>query len=329
MTRLKTLLAGSALALVTFAIPAAAQSDAHASHAQHSAHNDHGDHAGDFTGPALWRLSDDDTTIYLFGTVHVLPEGLDWLQPTVADALQSADQFVSEIDTSAIPDFDPASGQAPPPEIMAIAQMQMQLAQLEGGTIRELMSDEDRTEYEAALAALGVPEAAFDGFEPWFAAMSMMQLQFMQQGLDPNNGVERVLDTMIEGKERAAFETVEQQMGFFDGLPMESQLAFLDEGAEAVLDPEASSALFGEMVSEWMEGDADGLAAVINDQMSDPVVYDVLLSQRNAEWANWLDDRLDQPGTVFVAVGAGHLGGLNSVQDYLAERGLTVERVAY
>ncbi|APE28715.1 TraB/GumN family protein [Aurantiacibacter gangjinensis] len=319
-TRFKSLAAASAVALAAFGMPQLALADDHGDHAAHA----------EATGPALWQLTDEDTTIYMFGTIHVLPEGLDWLQPTVQTALESSDQYVSEIDTSLIPDFDPASGQAPPPEIMEIAQMQMALAQLTtGGTLRDLMNEEDRGEYEAAMASLGMPAQAFDGFEPWFAAMTMMQLYMMQSGLNPSDGVEMVLDGYVEGKDRAAFETVEQQMGFFDNLPIESQLQFLDEGAEALVEEGAMTAMFQEMVDAWMAGNPDQLAAVVNDSMSDPILYDVLLSQRNAEWANWIDDRMDQPGTVFIAVGAGHLGGENSVQDYLAERGLTVERVQY
>lgn len=287
--------------------------------------------AFDYTGPALWKFGDEDTTVYLFGTIHVLPEGLDWLDPTVANAIASSDEYVSEIDTSLIPDYDPASGAPPPPEIMQIAQMQMSLAQLQtGGTLRDLMNDEDRAEYEAALASLDLPAAALDQFEPWFASMTMLQLALPKAGYDPKDGVELMLDPLIEGKNRTAFETIEMQMQFFDSLPMESQLIMLDQGAESLVDLSEMDEQFQQMVSEWVEGDADGLASVINDNLDDdPAVYDVLLTQRNIRWADWLVERLDRPGTVFVAVGAGHLGGANSVQDLLAERGVETERVAY
>ena len=304
----KLSLAASALAMAT-AAPAAAQ---------------------DASGPALWRVADEDTTIYLFGTVHVLPQDVEWLQPTVRNALAESDQYVSEIDTSEIPDFDPTSGEAPPPEIIAIAQMTMQLAALEGEeSLRDLMTEDDRAQYEAAMADLGLPVNAFDQFEPWFASINMMQMAMMKAGYDPNDGVEMVLDTMVEGKDRVAFETVEQQMGFFDSMPLQSQLDFLDQGIEEWNDMGAVEGVFQQMVDEWVAGDADGLASIVNEQMEDPLVYDILLTQRNSAWAAWLDDRMDQPGTVFVAVGAGHLGGENSVQDFLAERGLTVERVEY
>ena len=304
----KLSLAASALAMAT-AAPAAAQ---------------------DASGPALWRVADEDTTIYLFGTVHVLPQDVEWLQPTVRNALAESDQYVSEIDTSEIPDFDPTSGEAPPPEIIAIAQMTMQLAALEGEeSLRDLMTEDDRAQYEAAMADLGLPVNAFDQFEPWFASINMMQMAMMKAGYDPNDGVEMVLDTMVEGKDRVAFETVEQQMVFFDSMPLQSQLDFLDQGIEEWNDMGAVEGVFQQMVDEWVAGDADGLASIVNEQMEDPLVYDILLTQRNSAWAAWLDDRMDQPGTVFVAVGAGHLGGENSVQDFLAERGLTVERVEY
>ncbi len=81
------------------------------------------------------------------------------------------------------------------------------------------------------------------------------------------------------------------------------------------------------MVDEWLEGDADGLAALLNEGLTDPVLAEALLYARNDRWAEWIDTRMDSPGTVFVAVGAGHLAGAKSVQDYLTARGFTVDRV--
>jgi hypothetical protein len=141
--------------------------------------------------------------------------------------------------------------------------------------------------------------------------------------------VERRLDPLVAGKQRHAFETIEQQMGFFDGLPLESQLAMLDSGSELLIDLSAMDAQFRQMVTEWMAGDPEGLAATVNEEWDDAALFQALLTNRNAAWAEWLDARMDQPGIVFVAVGAGHLGGADSVQHFLAERGFTVERVAH
>jgi uncharacterized protein YbaP (TraB family) len=82
------------------------------------------------------------------------------------------------------------------------------------------------------------------------------------------------------------------------------------------------------MVKAWSEGDADRLAALMNESMKDdPALAERLLYARNRNWAQWIDDRLDQPGTVFMAVGAGHLAGKESVQDALATRGIQSVRV--
>lgn len=264
-------------------------------------------------GPALWRVADEDTTIYLFGTVHALPEGMDWYRGTISDALTSSDVLVTEILTD---------------ESMA-ATMQQLVAEKavlpEGQTLRSLLDDEQRASYEKAVTDLGVPVAAFDRFEPWYAAMMLSMLPLLQQGYTPDQGVEKILEGRAgAGLGRAELETVDYQITLFDQLPMESQIRFLAEVAGNV---DKMKPMIDAIVAEWLEGDADGLAALMNDSMTDPVLAEWLLYNRNRNWAEWIDTRLDQPGTVFIAVGAGHLAGEKSVQDALADRGIQTERV--
>ncbi len=58
-----------------------------------------------------------------------------------------------------------------------------------------------------------------------------------------------------------------------------------------------------------------------------PELYEALLTRRNRAWTDWLIARLDRPGTVLFAVGAGHLAGRVSVQSMLAGRGFTARRI--
>ena len=307
-----------ALGLCGLATPALANAPDHHGEAME-------DTADTASGPALWKLADEDTTIYLFGTVHFLPQDTDWYAPAIQQALESSDTFVSEIDTSLIPEVKP--GEMPPPEALQIAQMMQQLAMLEGEqSLRDLMTEEDRAEYEAALTELGVPPEALDPFEPWFAFINIQQLALMRAGFDPSTGVERVLDLLVVDKERVALETVEQQFGLFDGLSMEAQLAMLDESVEEMAE---GTELMNSMIAEWVAGDPDGLAELINASFEDEGLYEVLLSQRNRNWADWIEGRMAEPGTVFMAVGAGHLAGRDSVQDLLAAKDIEVERVDY
>ena len=263
--------------------------------------------------PALWKVSDEDTTIYLFGTVHVLPQGINWYGPRIEQALNASDTLVTEIPSG--PETD--------------AKMQ-QLVMTNGmlpadKNLREMLSAEDRATYEGGLAKIGVPANAFDRFEPWMAGLTLTVLPLVQQGYSPDAGVEKQLEAKAgTEKARGALETVEFQMGIFDSMPQEAQVEFLVAAADAV---EETKPMLDKMVAEWLEGDADALAAIMNEEMTDPVVAEALLYGRNANWAEWIDTRMDQPGTVFVAVGAGHLAGARSVQDLLAQRGIDSERV--
>jgi len=149
-------------------------------------------------------------------------------------------------------------------------------------------------------------------------------LPLMQQGYSPDSGVEKVLLAKAGTKPQGALETAQFQLGIFNDMSTEAQVAFMMDAVEGM---DEVKPMLDRMVAEWAEGDADELAKIMNNGMSDPAVADALLYSRNANWAEWIDTRLDEPGSVFIAVGAGHLAGAKSVQDYLAQKGITVTRV--
>jgi uncharacterized protein YbaP (TraB family) len=264
------------------------------------------------TGPALWKVSDEDTTIYLFGTVHALPEGVEWFNGKIADALESSDTIVTEIE------MDETTN-------ARMQQLVTTIGLLPAETpLRSLLNKEQNATYSEAMTKLGLPVGAFDRFEPWFAGINLTMLPLMQQGYSPESGVEEVLLSHFKGKGRGALETIEFQLGIFDQLPQESQVAFLTETAANI---DGIKPMLDQMVLEWLEGDADALAALMNSDLSDEVLAERLLYSRNRNWADWINERLDAPGTVFIAVGAGHLAGEHSVQADLGDIGLEVERV--
>jgi uncharacterized protein YbaP (TraB family) len=263
-----------------------------------------------FVTPAMWEVSDKDTTVYLFGTIHALTSDTQWYAGPIEQAYEASDELVTEI----------ALGNAE-----ADAQVIATRALLaDGQNLRELMTSDNRAQFEEALIALGLPVGSMDRYEPWYAAMTLTLLQVGQSGFDPQSGAEAALTSRTGGKKQSALETVEQQVELFDGLPMEAQLVFLDETVEAT---GVAADTLQVMVDRWLAGDAEGLAVLMNDELDDPVLYDRLLTARNARWAEWIARRMEQPGTVFVAVGAGHLAGKGSVQELLRARGVKVRRV--
>lgn len=268
--------------------------------------------AGAAPGPAMWKVADEDTTIYLFGTVHVLPQGVEWYDATIEQALTSADIVVTEIK------MDPASE-------AQMQQLSMQKGMLPAGTTLRSLLDADQTKmFSDAMNKIGIPAEAFDPFKPWMAGLTFTVLPLMQQGYSPEAGVEKVLLSKVPDKAQGALETVEFQLGIFDGMDQDAQIKFMLEAADGM---DEAVPMLNRMVAEWVKGDADALAAVMNEGMTDPAVADALLYSRNATWAEWIGKRLDEPGTVFIAVGAGHLAGEKSVQDYLGQKGITVSRV--
>jgi uncharacterized protein len=267
------------------------------------------------SGPAMWKVADEDTTIYLFGTVHMLPKDVEWLNVTITDALAKSDVIVTELPMDAA-----SQGE--------LQNLTMKLGMLPPGTaLRSLLTPEQTATYEAAFATIGLPPQAvqqFDAMKPWFAGLNLSMLPLLMSGYSPDSGVEKVLLDKAGTKARDALETPEFQLSLFNDLPQQAQIAFLMEAASGV--SEAKDTL-DRMVAEWIKGDADKLAEIMNEGMNDPALTEALLHARNANWAQWIADRMAQPGTVFIAVGAGHLAGDKSVQDLLAAKGIAATRV--
>lgn len=264
--------------------------------------------------PALWVVKDKDTTIYLFGTVHVLKPGLSWFDGAVKDAFDKSDQLMLEM---VLPD-DQAE--------MAGVMIPLAMDQ-SGKTLSSRLSPDELKAYQAAMTNVGLPPAQFDAFKPWFAGMTLSVLPLTKLGFDPEQGAEKQLTGFAKASNKpiAGFETFAEQLGFFDKLPETTQVSFLNS---VVRDIDKLAPALDKMVALWGKGDPDGLAAAMNESMAaTPELAQVLLYQRNQRWADQIKARMDKPGTVFVAVGAGHLAGAHSVQDYLKERGLKAKRV--
>ena len=122
-----------------------------------------------------------------------------------------------------------------------------------------------------------------------------------------------------------AVETLESQIRIFDGMPREAQIAQLKESLDQL---DEMNVILQRMLAVWYAGDAEGMERVMNEGLSqNPALRRALLENRNRAWAEWIDERLDRPGVVFMAVGAGHLTGADSVQSFLRQRNVASERV--
>jgi uncharacterized protein len=265
--------------------------------------------------PALWKVYDRDTEIYLFGTVHLLPPGTQWRTAKFDKAANDSGTLVVE---TIIDEKNPQA-------------FAMELARLSVRPGLPPILDRVRPEKRAALQAVitksGIPVAALNNMETWAAAFALLQLQFKELGVSGNDGVELFLRNSFTaaGKPVQQLETNAQQLGFFDGLPESGQRELLEGAIE---EPAKAKVQFDSMVAAWMSGDVDLIGRTFNSELqSSPELKQALLLRRNANWSYWLESRMAQPGKVLVAVGAGHLAGSDSVVEMLKRRGLKVKRL--
>lgn len=265
--------------------------------------------------PAMWLLSDEDTKVYMFGTVHILPDGINWRTAKFDEVIASADTLVLETDVS------PEAQAASAPIMMQYAMNE------EGDTLTGLLGD-DVDVVVAAFDKLGVPMENLDGFKPWMGTVSLQMMSLMNDGYNVESGIETILaeDAKVHGLEMGYLETVEEQLQFISGGTMESQVDALVFTAQTM---DLGKEVMDTIVGEWVDGDVAGMGAIIASPSSlgSQDMYDRLLIQRNTNWVPQIEDMLDTPGTVLVAVGAAHLAGPDSVITMLENKGHTIQVV--
>ena len=263
--------------------------------------------------PALWVVRDADTTIYLFGTIHLLKPGLRWFEGPVRKAFDEAGEVVLEV-----AEKDKAASQD---SLVARA------VDPESPPLSTRLPGAYGAKYLATLKQHNIAAAYFDHVKPWFATFTLTVLPLRSFGYDPESGADKLIEeaATTAGKTLTGLETSEQQIGFFASMPEPLQLELLSETLDEL--PTLRKTI-EKMIAAWVKGDPETLSTIMNDSVdSNPELEKRLLTDRNANWAEWIKARMDKPGTVFLAVGAGHLAGKNSVQDMLAARGIETQRV--
>ena len=263
-------------------------------------------------GPALWVVRDADSTLYLFGSVHVLRPTTGWASPRVEAAFDSASDIWFEISN--------------PDDQAAIMPLIQQHGLSPETPLSSRLTPQENAELDAAAQAMGASAAQLQPMKPWLAALSLSVAPLIKAGYDPKSGVELVLKARAEaaGKPIHGFETIDKQIGILAGLPDDVQLVFL---RETLKDYENAATKLDEMVEAWARGDVATLNRVTITEMKDasPALYQAVLVDRNNDWANQIQTLLEGSGTAFIAVGAAHLTGDDSVQAILQKRGVTVE----
>lgn len=264
--------------------------------------------------PSLWHLSDEDSDIYIFGTVHILRPDTEWRTPVVMSAFESADTVWFEA-----PVNDPAE------QANLMPLMQRYGLNPPERPLSSQISEEANADIAEIAPLLGTTPAALEPLRPWLASIQITFGYAIIEGFDPTSGVEAQLwpEAVAAGKDLQYFETIDEQLQFFANLDREVEVELLERTLSQI--EEAPDAL-NNLVSAWAAGDQVEIDRLMNGEFRDeaPEIHDVIMIQRNENWAEVVEEMMAGSGTVFIAVGAGHLPGEGGLIDLLQDRGFTV-----
>lgn len=261
--------------------------------------------------PALWEIAGANGAVegWMLGTIHALPDDLEWRGNLLEGKLDEADMLVVEVaglddGTNLSQLFEDMAFDRPAPPIYARIDPNL------------------RGEFDKLLVKANVRRDYFDTMESWAAALALAQVA---QDAESENGVDRALLEEFEGREIVELEGAKAQLAIFDGLPEREQRDLLN----AVLEETAAyEQEIGKLAKSWQSGDLEELGKITGRGMlADPELKQTLLLDRNRAWAAQIENLLSTPARPFVAVGAGHLLGPEGLPAMLEARGYAVRRI--
>jgi uncharacterized protein YbaP (TraB family) len=245
----------------------------------------------------VWALKGAHNTVYLAGSVHLLKKDDASLPPAFERAYASAKTLVMEVD---IDELDSPAAQA------LVVQKGMFA---DGSTLRDSIGEARYARVAAEATRLGLPVEGLQQFEPWAVALTLTQLEYVELGFDPDEGVEKQLGRRAhaDGKHIQGLETVEEQINILASLSKEDQAAFLEQTITEMQDADRDTR---EILAAWRSGNAAKLAALMSEEFrAFPGLYRALITDRNRRWLPQIVRLLRSDQNYLVVVGTLHLIG--------------------
>lgn len=265
--------------------------------------------------PALWKVEQGASQIYFLGSVHLLPDEVNWYGQSISKIMETADEVVFEVDMT--------------PEKEARAQ-RITLANglLAGDDLLSNYLTEEEYSYLIEQATIaGIPPAAIANFQPWFASIALSVSAIIREGWDPNSGVDKHIQKIarINKIKISALETLEEQLATLYDHPLNVQTVMLKDTLEQLRDIRKVTL---EMVGSWTSGDVEKMRETFIDPMKEqPELFAKLVVKRNNSWIPVIEELIAKDQTTFVVAGAAHFIGDEGVINLLTQKGYNVERV--
>jgi len=266
-------------------------------------------------GPAIWVAKDYDSTVYLFGTVHLLPDELSWQKDDMRAAFAEAGTVFFEIDTGREAQID---------ALVLTTSLGMRQ---DGRRLSDGLDSYQLKLLEAAAHNGKLSLARLDGMKPWLASEFLTVEAAAQAGLSPELSADEALKSRAarSGKNIRYFETMEDQIKAVAEQPDFVQMTLLTETLEGF---NTLGDDLQQITQAWAAGRTDFLTreVVMAMKTKSPELYKSLMTERNVRWTRQITRFMEDSGTGFVAVGTGHLLGDDSLIEQLREQGYDVSR---
>lgn len=259
---------------------------------------------------SVWTIRGAHNTIYVAGSVHLLRPGDAALPAAYDKAYSESEALMMELD---LDDFDPLAAQ----------KWMLEHGALQGdATLRKTIGETRYRRVAAEAARLGLPLDGLQKFEPWAIALTLVELQYLRLGFDPEEGVEKQFErrARADHKEIRGLETLDEQLGKIDGLTYEQQSRFLELTVEEMHEMETDT---DDLLAAWRAGDTEKLAKLLSVEYDGfPELYRALVTERNKQWMPKIEALLKDDKDYMVVVGALHLVGKDGLIDLMRKRGL-------
>ena len=266
-------------------------------------------------GPAVWRVHSGESTVYLFGSIHILPNGYPWMNRRIADAMNASDLFVFEV---------PLGKETTLEDRHFVLQYGVLPKQQ---SIRGVLTQNEFNLYSSVMRAAGLNARDYERYRPWLAGLLLGLAYLHPDDLTTLSGVDReVMDFAREhGRASQYLETPMQQLELLTTGSEASQIAELRHLLDTL--PHTRN-LESELLDAWRSGDSDRLYADLNGDFTvSPDTQELLVSRRNRQWLSTIDPLLKRPGTTLITVGAAHIPGNSGLVALICGEGYRVERL--
>lgn len=257
----------------------------------------------------VWAIRGPHSTLYLAGSVHLLPANDSTLPPGFEHAYADSKRLVMEMDLGKI---DP----------LAVASWMMEHGALPRGTsLRSILGEQRYTRVSSVAADLGVSTEILDTQAPWVVGLELTDVEYLHQGFDPQQGVEEQLvrRAQNDGKPTAGLETLSEELGGLEALSREDQVRMLDQTMDELKDSQEE---MREILAAWRSGNAAKLATLLSSEYSSfPALYRPLVTERNQRWLPQIEQLLKGDDNCMVIVGSLHLVGDGGLLELLRKDG--------